>query len=332
MRNLKISLCQHPTTVVFIDDNQDYLTHLCARYNEILPCKMLNNPREALDYLNKTYHQHSSFVSRYVENPEDGMLDQLISNINIRLLRNEALLPNRFEEIAVVVIDYTMPGMNGVELRKMIINPNILIILLTGDADNDIAIKEFNNGTINKFLKKTAANLLDELLKAIFELEKQYFINQSNIILGNANAFHSFKFLEDTNVAEIFYKICQENNIVEHYILNEKGNFLLINKQGKPSWLALVDQDQLLDNYCNTAKNWPAPETIISALENKEKIPLFYSEKDHETPPTEWEPYLYPATFLKADKNYYYAYIPELNTQESQPFHTLSYQDFLAKI
>jgi len=328
MKNLKISLCQHPTTVVFIDDNQDYLTNLCTRYNELLPYITFSNSGEALHYLNETY-QHSSFISRYVENPEDATVDQLSSNLNIRSLRNEALLSSRFAEIAVVIIDYTMPGMNGIELRKLIKNPNIRVILLTGDADYDIGIREFNNGTINKYFKKTMPNLLNELLQAIYELEKQYFINQSNIILSNTNS--NFQFLEDAKVAQTFYKLCQDNQIVEHYLLNDKGSFLMIDYYGNPRWLALMDENELQDNYCNTAKNWPAPAAIINSLENKEKIPLFYMEKDAKTPPTGWEPFLYPATCLESVKNYYYAYIPELNRYDSRTFNTLSYQDYLAK-
>lgn len=330
MRDLKIGLCQHPTTVVFIDDNQDYLTHLFTWYNELLPCITFDNPHQALQYLNETY-QHSPFISRYVNNPEDEELDQLSSKLDIRTLRNEAMLPNRFEEIAVVIIDYTMPGMNGIKLRKLIKNPNIRIILLTGDADYDIAIKEFNNRTIDKYFKKTTPNLMEELLQAIYELEKQYFISQSNIILSNTNSYHNFKFLEDAKVAQTFYKLCEDNHIVEHYLLNDKGNFLLIDRQGAPRWLALLDEDELVDNFCNMAENCPAPESIIDALKNREKIPLFYTELDAKMPPTEWESYLYPATRLKADKNYYYAYIPALNTYDSRTFNTLSYQDYLAK-
>lgn len=330
MRDLKISLCQHPTTVVFIDDNQDYLTHLYTWYNELLPCITFDDPEQALHYLNQTY-QYVPFINRYVNSPEDEELNQLSSNFDISTLRNEALLPNRFEEIAVVVVDYTMPGMNGIELCKQIQNSNIRVILLTGDADYDVAIKEFNNRTIDKYFKKTTPNLMEELLQAIYELERQYFIDQSNIILSNPKAYHNFKFLEDPKVAEVFYKLCQDNQIVEHYILNEKGNFLLIDKQGNPRWLALLDEEELLDNFYTTAENCPAPESIISALRTKAKIPLFYTAEDEKTPPDQWEPYLYPATPTKADKNYYYAYIPNLNTYDSKTFHTLSYQDYLAK-
>ncbi len=328
MRDLKISLCQHPTTVVFIDDNQDYLTHLCTWYNELLPCITFDNPDKALHYLNHTY-QHAPFINRYVNTPEDEELNQLRSTLDIGSLRNESMMPNRFGEIAVVVVDYTMPGMNGIELCSQINNPNIRVILLTGEADYDIAIREFNNGTINKYFKKTTPNLMDELLAAIYELEKQYFINQSNIILSNTSTYHNFKFLEDAKVAEVFYQLCHDNRIVEHYILNDKGNFLLIDNQGSPRWLALLDEEELLDNFCNTAENCPAPEAIIKALKTKEKIPLFYTERDAKTSPTEWEPYLYPATLIKGDKHYYYAYIQELKTYDRQNFHTLSYQDYL---
>lgn len=330
MRDLKISLCQHPTTVVFIDDNQDYLTNLHSVFNEILPCITFSSPHQALHYLNETY-QHSSFVSRYVVSPEDEEQDQLSSNLDVRTLRNEALLPNRFEEIAVVVVDYTMPSMNGIELCKLVKNRNIRVILLTGDADYDIAIREFNNGTINKYFKKATPNLMDELLQAIYGLEKQYFINQSSIILSNTASHNNFKFLEDTKIADIFYQICRDNNIVEHYILNDKGSFLLVDKYGKPRWFTVLEESELLDNFYNTAENGPAPESVLTALKNKTKIPFFYTEEDTIATLEQWEQYLYPATCLKTDRTYYYAYIPELKTYDSQTFQTLSYQDYLAK-
>jgi len=329
MRNLKISLCQHPTTVVFVDDNIDYLKHLFTCYNEVLPCLTFDNSREALYFLNENYN-HTSFISRNMVHPEDGELNKLSSNIDIANLRNEVLLSERFEEIAVLVIDYTMPAINGIELCKLIKNPNIRVILLTGDADYDIAIKEFNNGNIDKYFKKTTPNLMDELLQAIYDLEKQYFIEQTNIILANSSN-QSFDFLEDPEVARVFDKVCYDNNIVEYYLLNDKGGFLLVDRQAVPSWFCVIEESELLNNFYNTAVNCPAPDTILNALKSKTQIPFFYTDADTKISPSNWDNYLYPATQLKSDKTYYYSYIKQLKARDNQPLQTLSYTDYLAK-
>lgn len=57
---------------------------------------------------------------------------------------------------AVVVSDYMMPGMNGIEFLSQVkqINPNTIRMMLTGSADMSTAIKAVNEGSIYKFHPK----------------------------------------------------------------------------------------------------------------------------------------------------------------------------------
>ncbi len=57
---------------------------------------------------------------------------------------------------AVVVSDYMMPGMNGIEFLSQVkqINPNTIRMMLTGSADMSTAIKAVNEGSIFKFHPK----------------------------------------------------------------------------------------------------------------------------------------------------------------------------------
>ncbi len=57
---------------------------------------------------------------------------------------------------AVVVSDYMMPGMNGIEFLSQVkqINQNTIRMMLTGSADMSTAIKAVNEGSIYKFHPK----------------------------------------------------------------------------------------------------------------------------------------------------------------------------------
>ncbi len=68
---------------------------------------------------------------------------------------------------AVVVSDFLMPGMNGIEFLCRIkkTNPDIVRMMLTGAADMPTAIKAMNEGNIFQFHSKPRAE--DTLSRAI---------------------------------------------------------------------------------------------------------------------------------------------------------------------
>ena len=67
----------------------------------------------------------------------------------IRMIKNTA-------DLAVIVSDFHMPGMNGIELlvQSQKINPDITRIILTGMADLNTVIESVNRGNIFRFLIK----------------------------------------------------------------------------------------------------------------------------------------------------------------------------------
>ncbi|WP_034633177.1 HD domain-containing phosphohydrolase [Maridesulfovibrio bastinii] len=81
---------------------------------------------------------------------------------------------NNGERFAVVVSDYRMPGMNGVDflghVRK--ICPDSTRVMLTGYADLDNAIKAVNDGNVFRFLTKPCPE--EKLLENLKEAVRQY--------------------------------------------------------------------------------------------------------------------------------------------------------------
>ena len=84
----------------------------------------------------------------------------------------EALETIRLNQFGVVVSDFKMPGMNGIEFLKTVkeIAPEAVRILFTGHADLDAAIAAVNEGNIFRFLTKPATTpLLTKTLDAALE-------------------------------------------------------------------------------------------------------------------------------------------------------------------
>ncbi len=118
---------------------------------------------------------------------EEGIRDQAkiylekedyISQVETIKTAEESLNAFEEKEIDVIVSDYKLPDMNGVDLLKKIREEDkeIPFIILTGKGDEDIAIKALNLGA-DKYFKKQhdTQELYSSLAKSIRELyeEKQ---------------------------------------------------------------------------------------------------------------------------------------------------------------
>jgi len=64
--------------------------------------------------------------------------------------------------IQLVITDYNMPGMNGVEFLKLVRerNPSAMRMMLTGDPDPQIIIRSINEGEVYRFIKKPWDNTM----------------------------------------------------------------------------------------------------------------------------------------------------------------------------
>lgn len=78
-------------------------------------------------------------------------------NIKTAQSGQEALeIIKNIPDLALIVSDYHMPGMNGIELLEQVCNssPNATRLLLTGAAGLDMALDAINRGNIFRFLLK----------------------------------------------------------------------------------------------------------------------------------------------------------------------------------
>ncbi len=94
----------------------------------------------------------------------------------LELLRNEDL-------IQIVISDYRMPGMNGIDFLKEVCErwPDTVRMVLSGYADASAIVGAINEGQIYKFMPKPWND--DELRVTISNALDRYFMHQKNIQL-----------------------------------------------------------------------------------------------------------------------------------------------------
>jgi CheY-like chemotaxis protein len=317
MKN-NIACCQFPTTVLFLDDKSRFLESLVLNLDENFPYKMFTNADDALNFLandNKLAKSHHNWLENR-KSGEDGEFSEgpthIVVDINIADIYKEIYASNRFSEISIIVVDYAMPGMNGLEFARKVkqLESNAKIFMVTGEAEDSIAIQAFNEGIIDRFVKKNAPGFYTELNIAINQLHKEYFDELSENIINNLSANPNCC-LNDAVFIEFFQEFCWHNNIIEYYLIDELGSFLLLDKLGVSTFL-IIKSAGILDDYANIAADNDAPANVCDALSNKEKIPFFFSQEDLELPVEMWSSYLHTATKLEGKKNqYYYAIVKD---------------------
>ncbi len=90
-------------------------------------------------------------------------------HVELALNADDALAALAETPYALVVSDFQMPGMNGIELLSRVkgLSPETVRILLTGQADLETAIDAVNEGNIFRFLRKPCPqDLLKKTLDA----------------------------------------------------------------------------------------------------------------------------------------------------------------------
>jgi putative two-component system response regulator len=92
---------------------------------------------------------------------------------------DEALDILKKNDIAAIISDNLMPGMNGIEflLKAKALSPDAVRIMLTGCNDIQSAINAINRGEVYKFITKPWDN--DELRNVVFEAVKRHKVVQS---------------------------------------------------------------------------------------------------------------------------------------------------------
>lgn len=128
----------------------------------------------------------------------------------------EALKISKGKSLSVVISDYRMPGMNGIELITELKKSHIGVpmIIATGYADVNIAIEAINNGGAYKLFKKPwdPFDLLQEIKLAIEHSYSEKIRRELEAELQKQNDILEVKVLQRTSELDAVIKELQKAN------------------------------------------------------------------------------------------------------------------------
>jgi len=303
--------------VVLLDDNQNFLQEMQLGLSlQHIESIIFQRCSEFLDYMKK--YAVSTFVDLCMQVDAESDSDNCLINVDISKISEKNKDPKRFEEVTVVLIDYAMPEIDGISLLSQLkTDYPIKYILLTGEADEKIAVDAFNRGLIHAFVRKDTSNLAEVLTEKILNLQSKYFGDLSSLVLDRltkAAGSHLACFKEPAYL-EFLQNILTSKNITEYYLIDELGSFLLIDASGQRMYL-VVRNDETMQYHHQLAVEYQdekvVPQKVINALGKKEAVLFLGKAKKHNlVPPSDWEDKLYPAKVLHGKNNNYYALITE---------------------
>lgn len=222
MKHSAIAGYLYPTTAVFVDDSEHFLTQTSLELDVDLPYVLFSQPGDVLNYIHR-YGQTRPFVEQYKPFVDSPALLAKLSDAH------------RFSEPTVFIVDFAMQGIDGLELCAKIkaTMPHAKTIMLTGQAGEDTGTQGLSNGILDRFLIKEDPDISHpKLFEAIRELQMLFFTEQTSSLGKSAPC------LTDPTFSTFLTQLCHKHHIAERYLLTEKGDFLLLKYDGTPLWLS----------------------------------------------------------------------------------------------
>ena len=239
--------------------------------------------------------------------------------IDVEQIHRISFQATRFLTPSVLVVDYSMPQMNGVELCEALRHLPCKKILFTGVADEKVAVDAFNRGLIDRYIKKSDDDALDKLEAEIVALQAEYFAARSDP-LRDLLAVHSYRFVSDPAFCAVVREIVAREHIVEYYLFPNPSGILMYDSDGKAQLLVVETEASMKAHYEMACDN-DAPESLLTALRERCIIPYFregdgmYSQAFSQG----WHKYTAPAQLCRGAQDYYWALFPLAPGELAQP-------------
>ena len=321
----------HPSTVVFVDDNQRFLRSFTLLLSEQLAFRCFSIAGTALEFIN----DHGSMV------PLDQRCFSFLGQqhraggalrLDLALIEQEISNPNRFQDISVVVVDYDMPEMDGLSFCAQIENRRIKKVLLTGVGDEKVAVKAFNDGLIDRFLTKSDPDIEEKMNQTIAELQRRYFEDISSMI-QNTLAMKSPEFIHDPAFISIFYTMLDNMHIAEYYYVEDPNGFLMVTYDGKLYRLVIFSEDQA-DEQIFAVRRFNPPAAIVSRLKSRQAIIWLWLSPDDidESDDFDWYEHVHPAKRISGRKPWLYALVENPPADIEYDELQASYASYLAQL
>lgn len=137
----------------------------------------------------------------------------------------------------VCVVDYSMPAMDGLQALGQLVDWPGARVLLTGQADEQIAVMAFNRGLIDQFITKQAPDISGRLVACVGQLLRGAHSRHAQTWRSTLQPQQD-AVLRIPSVAAALEEMAA-STWVEHVVIGEPFGVLGLSMHGEANWLQL---------------------------------------------------------------------------------------------
>lgn len=306
-----LPLFYYTSKIAWVDDDEVFIRTIERELKSIneYTVKFFYNPVECLQYCLDSESVLNS-VSFFKGRPDYESYDSKDIPIDLDTSSFNYIIDNdrkRLEEISVVIIDYNMPQMNGLELCEKLRHLPMKKMLLTGESTYEQALWAFNKGLIDCFIRKDSPNLIENIKFQINKMVYDYFLANSRHLLSCLQ-LESLLPPSDSKFVSFFKSFYEQNKIVDFFAVDKNCNFLLIDQYKKKSYLA-VYSDSTLDAFIFNYQDDLKTAGLLKDIVNRKQIPFFINAEPWQVDAEEWHKYFYATNIIEGRERYFWASI-----------------------
>ncbi|HTH78809.1 MAG TPA: response regulator [Ramlibacter sp.] len=237
---MSFPLFHRPGTVVFLDDDPDYLEMLALVLPRQWHVKLFLRPLECINYL----QQEPPFWEADAWNQQQ-IVEQWRAGKPLipQLLAYWSKYTERYALTRVCVFDYSMPAMDGLTALGELVDWPGSRVLLTGQADEQVAVRAFNRGLIDQFIAKQTPDISRRLIEAVEHLLDTPNARHAQIWRATLSPDQS-SLLRNAAVSRELADFVSKR-WAEYVVIGDPFGVLGMDSQGRVGWLQLETRDGL---------------------------------------------------------------------------------------
>ncbi|MGZ5179657.1 MAG: response regulator [Ramlibacter sp.] len=227
-------LFQRPGSIVFLDDDPDYLEMLALVLPRHWHVRLFVRPEDCMAKL----REEPPFWEADAWNQQQ-MVEQWRAGKPLvpQILQYWSQSTERYGLTKVCVVDFSMPGMDGLQVLSGLTDWSGARVLLTGQADEQVAVNAFNRGLIEQFIAKQMPDMSRHLVQVMQRLLATPHPRHAQTWRSTLRPEHNV-LLRDLGIAHDLAEFASRR-WVEHVVIGEPFGVLGMDAAGYASWLQL---------------------------------------------------------------------------------------------
>lgn len=254
-------LYQRPNCVVFLDDDADYLETLALVIPKDWGVNLFTHVNDCMHHcfeqhalLEADVWQHQDLTNRW--RAGGGLVPQILEYWKSN--------SQRYLLTQTCVVDYSMPAMTGLDFLKSLPVWPANRVLLTGKADELIAVGAFNDRLIDRYVPKQHANIGKHLTDVLMALHAKP-VDSYQTILRSALKKEQYAVLQDSTVRLELHKLVQDRQWIEYMVIPAPFGILALDRNARAHWLQLELRSDLA-SVADLAQSTGQPESVLEKI------------------------------------------------------------------